>query len=225
MNKSTIINTDISKHAGLFPNDRILALFLINNMSKDPENKTVICIIRHGETDWNAQGRLQGREDIELNEAGRDQAVKIAALLRRETWDAVVSSPLKRAYETAQIIAGLLSISEISVEEQIRERDYGQASGLWPEERRSRFPDAIPGQEEFESLRLRAMAAIEKIAKERAGRRILVISHGALTNSVLYTLSGGEFGSFKTRLKNGCINQITLDKGKWTVDFYNKTAE
>lgn len=194
-------------------------------MSADPENKTVICIIRHGETDWNAQGRLQGREDIELNDAGRDQALQIAGWLSKETWDAVVSSPLKRAYETAQIIAGRLSISTIGIEEQITERDYGQASGLWPEERRSRFPDVIPGQEDFESLRLRAMAAIEKIAKDRAGQRILVVSHGALTNSILYTLSGGEFGSFKTRLKNGCINQITLDKGKWTVDFYNKTVE
>jgi uncharacterized phosphatase len=194
-------------------------------ISKDSENKTVICIVRHGETDWNAQGRLQGREDIELNDAGREQALKMADWLSRETWDAVVSSPLKRAFETAQIIARRLSISEINVEEQITERDYGEASGLWPEERRSRFPDGIPGQEDFELLRLRAMAGIEKIANAHRGERIVVISHGALTNSILYTLSGGEFGSFKTRLKNGCMNQITLQKGKWTVDFYNKTTE
>jgi uncharacterized phosphatase len=198
----------------------------MNNMiSKDPENKTVICIVRHGETDWNAQGRLQGREDIELNDAGREQALKMAAWLSSETWDAVVSSPLKRAFETAQIIARRLSISEIIVEEQITERDYGEASGLWPEERRSRFPEGIPGQEDFELLRHRAMAGIEKIANAHRGKRIVVISHGALTNSILYTLSGGEFGSFKTRLKNGCMNQITLQKGKWTVDFYNKTIE
>lgn len=194
-------------------------------ISKDPENKTVICIVRHGETDWNAQGRLQGREDIELNDAGREQALKMAAWLIRETWDAIVSSPLKRAFETAQIIARRLSISEIMVEEKITERDYGEASGLWPEERRSRFQEGIPGQEDFEMLRLRAMAGIEKIANDHMGKRILVISHGALTNSILYTLSGGEFGSFKTRLKNGCMNQITLHKGKWTVDFYNKTVE
>jgi uncharacterized phosphatase len=69
------------------------------------------------------------------------------------------------------------------------------------------------------------MAGIEKIANAHRGKRIVVISHGALTNSILYTLSGGEFGSFKTRLKNGCMNQITLQEGKWTVDFYNKTIE
>jgi uncharacterized phosphatase len=200
--------------------------FLMNStMAKDVENKTVICIVRHGETDWNAQGRLQGREDIELNESGRQQARKIAAYLGGEHWDVVVSSPLKRAYETAQIIARILSVSEIKVEEQITERDYGEASGLFPEDRRSLFPDGIPGQEDFELLRKRAMSGIEKIVNEHIGKRIVVVSHGALTNSILYSLSGGEFGSFKTRLKNGCINQITVQDGKWTVDFYNKTVE
>jgi uncharacterized phosphatase len=194
-------------------------------IAKNPVNATVICIVRHGETDWNAQGRLQGREDIELNEAGRQQARKIARYLSSEHWDVIVSSPLKRAYETARIVAPILLISEIKVEGQITERDYGEASGLWPEERRSRFPDAIPGQEDFELLRQRAMKGLEKIVKEHTGKRIVVISHGALTNSILYTLSGGEFGSFKTRLKNGCINQISVQDGKWTVDFYNKTVE
>src|SRR5659263_225716 len=106
----------------------------MNIMStKNQKKETVICIVRHGETDWNAQGRLQGREDIELNDAGRQQARKIAAYLSGEHWDAVVSSPLKRAYETAQIVAGILSVSDIEVEELITERDYGEASGLWPE--------------------------------------------------------------------------------------------
>jgi uncharacterized phosphatase len=151
--------------------------------------------------------------------------LRIASYLKSEQWDAVVSSPLKRAYETARIIARELSVSEIGIEEQITERDYGAASGLWPEERRSRFPDGIPGQEDFEVLRQRAMAGLENIVKDHPGKRIVVISHGALTNSILYTLSGGEFGSFKTRLKNGCINQITLLNGNWIVDFYNKTVE
>jgi uncharacterized phosphatase len=200
--------------------------FLMNTMiAKNLENETVICIVRHGETDWNAQGRLQGREDIELNDSGRKQALKIAAYLSREHWDAVVSSPLKRAYETAQIIARLLSVQDIKVEEQITERDYGEASGLWPEERRSLFPDGIPGQEDFELLRQRAMSGLEQIVHDHIGKRIVVVSHGALTNSILYTLSGGEFGSFKTRLKNGCINQIRMQDGQWKVDFYNKSVE
>jgi len=187
--------------------------------------KTTICIIRHGETDWNKQGRLQGREDIELNDSGREQAVEIAGYLKTEHWDAIVSSPLKRAYETAQIISAKISIPEIVVVEEIAERCYGSASGLLPDERRSRFPEGIPDQEDFEGLRQRAMYGINKIACNFKGKRIIMISHGGLTNSILYSISGGEFGSFKTRLKNGCINKIILQNNEWSVEFYNKTAE
>src|SRR5512145_1907871 len=119
---------------------------------------TTICIIRHGETDWNSSGRLQGCEDIELNELGRLQAARLAAYLSKQKWDVIISSPLKRAYETARIIASHLSLPEIEQMEGLRERDYGAASGLLPDERHNRFPDGIiPGQEEFEHLRERAI--------------------------------------------------------------------
>lgn len=187
---------------------------------------TTICIIRHGETDWNSSGRLQGCEDIELNDTGREQAHKLAQYLSREQWDAIVSSPLKRAYETAGIIASYISLHDIQVIDELKERNYGLASGLLPEERRNRFPDGtIPGQEEFEHLRTRAMETLTGIATDHAGKRIIVVSHGALTNSILYTLSGGEFGSFKTRLKNGCLNKILHQNNIWSVEYYNKTVE
>ncbi len=187
--------------------------------------ETVICILRHGETDWNAQGKLQGREDVELNDAGRAQANDISEYFKTEQWDVVVSSPLKRAYETAQIIASNIGIDIVHVFNEIIERDYGSASGLLPEERKTKFPDGIPDQEEFEHLRVRAIEGITKIARTFEGKKIIVVSHGGLTNSILYTLSNSAFGSFKTRLKNGCINKITYSDNKWTVNFYNKTAE
>jgi uncharacterized phosphatase len=187
---------------------------------------TTICIIRHGETDWNSLGKLQGREDIELNNIGREQAIQTARYFETEPWDVIVSSPLKRAYETAQIIASRLSINKIHIIDEITERCYGSASGLLPEERKMRFPNGvIPGQEEFEDLRQRAMIGMTKIVKKFKGKKIIVVSHGGLTNSILYTLSAGEFGSFKTRLKNGCINRIIFNDNKWTVEFYNKTAD
>jgi uncharacterized phosphatase len=186
---------------------------------------TTICIIRHGETDWNSQGRLQGHEDTELNELGRAQAIQVASYFEAEPWDVIVSSPLKRAYETAQIIGSQLSISKIQIVDEIIERCYGSASGLLYEERRSRFPDGIPDQEDFEHLRLRAMVGLTKIANDFVGKRIIVVSHGGLINSILYSLSGSEFGSFTTRLKNGSINKIIQMNNIWTVEFYNKTAE
>ena len=135
---------------------------------------TTICIIRHGETDWNSTGRLQGREDIELNALGRKQAAQLALYFKREPWDIIVSSPLKRAYETAQIIGSQISIAEIHVYTEIIERCYGSASGLLPEERRNLFPDGIPDQEEFEYLCQRAMAGITKIAGNFQGKKIIV---------------------------------------------------
>ncbi|MFO7369409.1 MAG: histidine phosphatase family protein [Bacteroidales bacterium] len=187
---------------------------------------TTICIIRHGETDWNSSGRLQGCEDIELNDQGRLQAASLAAYLSKQHWDVIISSPLKRAFETARIIASHLSSPVIQKMEGLRERDYGAASGLLPDERHNRFPDGIiPGQEEFEHLRERAIRALDEIAEQHSGKRIIVVSHGAFTNSILYTISGGEFGSFKTRLKNGCLNLIVRSNNRWSVSYYNKTVE
>jgi uncharacterized phosphatase len=183
-------------------------------------------MIRHGETDWNSSGRLQGCEDIELNDLGREQAFEVSEYLKTGEWDLILSSPLKRAFETAEIIASVLDLPKITVMEGLKERDYGQASGLLPEERHSRFPDGIiPDQEEFEHLRSRAMAAMKQIINDYSGKRIIVVSHGAFTNSVLYTISNGEFGSFKTRLKNGCLNMIEHKDRMWRVVFYNKTAQ
>lgn len=183
-------------------------------------------MIRHGETDWNSTGRLQGCEDIELNDKGREQAHQLVTYLVRENWDVVVSSPLKRAYETARIIAVTLALSKIDIVEKLRERDYGEASGLLPDERRSRFPDGdIPGQEPFEHLRTRAMEGLNEIATAYAGKKIIVVAHGALNNAILYTLSGGEFGSFKTRLKNACLNRLLVENGVWRVKYYNCTVD
>ena len=186
---------------------------------------TTICFIRHGETDWNSSGRLQGSEDIELNNSGRGQAIQIARYFENEQWDIVVSNPLKRALETAHIIASRLAIPTVHVIDELKERSYGSASGLLPEERRRRFPNGIPDQEEFEHLRLRAEMGLNKIVNDFKGKRIIVVSHGALTNSILYTLSNGDFGSFKTRLQNGCINKLILKNMIWEIEFYNKTAE
>jgi uncharacterized phosphatase len=182
--------------------------------------------VRHGETDWNTSGRLQGCEDIELNESGRAQALQLAGYFKQETWDLIISSPLKRAIESARIIGSILSNYDIIINEQLRERNYGKASGLLPEERRSRFPDGLyPDQEEFEHLRERAMKALTDIVAENRGRRIIIVSHGAWINSVLYTLSEGAYGSFSTRLKNGCINRLTCSDHQWSVLFYNKTPQ
>jgi uncharacterized phosphatase len=186
---------------------------------------TTVCIIRHGETDWNSSGRLQGTEDIELNGLGRQQALQASRYFETDEWEVMVSSPLKRAYETAQIIASWVKIPIIHVVDEMIERSYGSAEGLLYEERHIRFPNGIPDQEGFENLCKRGMAGLTKIANDFSGKKIIVVSHGGLINAILYTISGGAFGSFKTRLRNGCINKITLQNNQWKVEFYDKTAD
>ena len=73
-----------------------------------------ICLIRHGETDWNVIGKLQGREDIPLNENGKIQAQYCGKALKNMVWTTIITSPLSRARQTAEIIAGVLNIHEIA---------------------------------------------------------------------------------------------------------------
>ena len=186
---------------------------------------TIIYLIRHGETDWNVLGKLQGQEDIELNSSGRNQANELAHYFETETWDVVVSSPLKRAYETARIITDKISVPSILIVDKLVERSYGAAEGLLPEERLIQFPNGIvPGQEDFELLRKRSMNALDKIATDFPGKKILVVSHGGIIYTILYSLLGDEFKNTKTLLKNGSITRLLLEDKRWSVEFYNKTS-
>jgi uncharacterized phosphatase len=190
------------------------------------EITTTIYILRHGQTDWNVVGKLQGQEDIELNDVGRQQALETVQFFAKESIDVIVSTQLKRAYETAQIISEKLGVSEIHIVEDLIERCWGEASGLLPEERRSRFADGvIPGQEPFEDMRLRGMKALEKIARDFEGKTIVIVSHGGIINALLYSLSNAEYGSYKTRLKNASINKFVVENNSWHVEFYNKSVE
>lgn len=186
---------------------------------------TTICLVRHGETEWNRQGRLQGREDTELNDVGRAQADATGRFLARDRWDAVASSPLKRARETASIIAKHVAIATVHEFADLVERDYGASSGLTPAERSHRFPDGdVPGIESREALTQRAMQALRSLAEMFPRKRIIVVTHGGVINAILAAITNGEIGSGKTPLKNACINVIHLRRGAWHIETYNSTA-
>ncbi len=91
----------------------------------------LIGLVRHGKTDWNAEGKIQGQTDIPLNEEGKAQAIALANRLSGEEriWDAVVSSDLKRAFATAQIIAEKLGIPLLESDSRLRERYFGEVEG------------------------------------------------------------------------------------------------
>ena len=101
----------------------------------------IIYLVRHGETDWNRQNRLQGIEDIELNETGRRQSTECADSFTGIPIDRILSSPLKRAKKTADIMAARMGIAPVIIEQELTERDFGKLSGLTFEERQA-FLDA-----------------------------------------------------------------------------------
>ena len=181
---------------------------------------TTICLIRHGETDWNAQKRCQGREDIDLNNSGESQAAEIAKHLRKVNWDVVISSPLKRAATTARIIAQELELELITINDKFIERDYGIASGLTFEQWKQSFPDShIPGREDDETLKERVLDGLDEVVDKY--KNILLVSHGAVINSLLKTISNGAIDIGETNIKNACINIIRYDGDMYTIDLYN----
>ena len=181
-------------------------------------------MIRHGETDWNAIGKLQGRTDIPLNEIGILQAEECSDFLKSSQWDVMITSPLKRAKQTAKIINKNVNVPLIEMEEFL-ERDYGDAEGMIYEERISKFPDKkYPNQEERISLNNRIMEGIEKINQKYGDNKILLIAHGAVINAILAMLSNGKIGSGKTKLINACISNIYFHQDKWHIKEFNQIS-
>ena len=155
----------------------------------------LLFLFRHGETDWNRAGRLQGHTDTPLNTTGLAQAEALTKRLRPFRLDAVVSSDLARAWTTAQIVAEGLGIPVIA-EPGLREANIGDAEGLYWPEVKSRFGEelterwftddnaAFPGGESGLETRLRGLAALRRLALQPY-RRIGVSTHGAMVRQLM----------------------------------------
>lgn len=148
-----------------------------------------ILIARHGETDWNREGRWQGWADQPLNETGRFQARELAERLRTVPFDAVYSSDLARAHQTAEIVAEPHGVPVV-VDAELREIDIGSWSGLTHDEIQERFPDGTrPDGETPEQHSARVRAAIERIARANLDRRVLIVTHGGSVRAVHNVIS------------------------------------
>jgi probable phosphoglycerate mutase len=164
----------------------------------------LLFLFRHGETDWNRDGRLQGHTDTPLNATGLAQAQALVERLRPHRLEAVMSSDLARAWTTAQIVAGGLGIPLIR-EPGLREAHIGEAEGLfWPEVK-SRFGEALterwftdddaafPGGETGLETRSRGLAALRRFVADQPYRRIGVSTHGAMVRQLMkYALPPGS---------------------------------
>jgi len=139
---------------------------------------TTVLLARHGETDWNRDGRWQGWADPSLNDTGRAQAHALGEQLRGVPFDAVYSSDLARARETAEIVAAPHGVPVVT-DPGLREIDIGSWSGLTRPEIDERFPSGKrPDGETRDEHAARVLEAVERIARANPGRRILLVTHG-----------------------------------------------
>lgn len=182
---------------------------------------TTICLVRHGETDWNAAKRIQGRTDIPLNDTGKWQAEQTGLYLKDVHWDVVISSPLTRAKETAHLILNHVHAPLVIMDDFI-ERDYGDAEGMSFEERQKLFPDKqYPNMEPIETIQNRMLEGIEKVRAAYLDQHVLIVAHGAAIHALLTTLADEHMGLQNTRLVNACLNYVEWSDGKWKVRDYN----
>jgi uncharacterized phosphatase len=173
---------------------------------------TNLYLVRHGETDWNRARRIQGSTDIPLNDTGRAQALATGQLLARRTWDAVIASPLSRAFETASIIADQVGLPAPTTRDTLVERRYGTAEGLNYKEVDELFPEGaeVPGREGRDEVMDRVVPALLTIAAEHPGQNVIVVSHGGVIRAVLSAID--PHNSHGT-ITNGSIHSVRIADG------------
>ncbi|WP_306914950.1 MULTISPECIES: histidine phosphatase family protein [unclassified Arthrobacter] len=181
---------------------------------------TTFALVRHGQTDWNAQRRLQGSTDIPLNDVGRGQARDAVAFLSGHEWDAIISSPLSRAAETANLIAAGLGLNVARHVPELTERSFGPAEGLQagPELDALRIPGGFRGAESEDEAASRGLNSLEALAEEFRGRRVLVVAHGTLLRVSLSRAIGRTLQSIDNAVLN-LAHHHAVDG--WQLEYFN----
>jgi broad specificity phosphatase PhoE len=180
-------------------------------------------LFRHGQTDWNINFLLQGVTDIPMNATGIEQVRSASKAINRDDWDLVLTSPLGRARETAEILGEHVGFDEIVTLDLLMERSFGEAEGLSYDQWKSRFSslDEIPGGESRTQLTQRSQLLLDTIAASHPGKRILAISHGALIRTLLAISSNNELPREGERLGNASLNIVSHLESVWSVTKYD----
>jgi probable phosphoglycerate mutase len=194
------------------------------------ENTTRIILIRHGETAWNAERRLQGHLDIDLNAEGQRQARALASALAGEHFDALVSSDLARAAQTAKAVGDVLHLP-LFIDARLRERCYGGFEGLLYSEIAERYPrefaawqgrdvdgELPPGKNRGETFRQfydRAMGAILGWAADNPGKSLALVAHGGVLECAYRAALGLSLETPRNfKVLNASINRFIVQDRK-----------
>ena len=181
---------------------------------------TRLAIVRHGQTDWNLEKRIQGSTDIPLNSTGRAQAAETGLLLAAGRWDAIVTSPLERAHETARIIAGELDHPAPQVVPELTERHHGEIEGLTFTERQTRFPDGsvVPGLETRQAVLDRVLPALEQVSDRYPDSDVVVVCHGGVIGTLVRYVTNGERPHHGELIPNGSVHDFRWTAGRLELD-------
>jgi broad specificity phosphatase PhoE len=184
---------------------------------------TTLVLIRHGQTDWNIEGRWQGQADPPLNERGREQARRVAQYQSKFGFAALYSSDLRRALETAQIIGAEMGLTVVG-ESRLREVNLGQWQGMLSADIQAQYPDGFrlwhesplavqpPGGEDIPALMTRVLEAINDIIERHPKQRIGVVSHELPIAIVLCRSAGLGLDHLRSMIpQNGAWNEVVLE--------------
>lgn len=190
---------------------------------------TRICMIRHGETDWNVERRIQGHIDISLNAAGIAQAEAAAAGLAGQAFDAAYSSDLDRAWQTAQAI-GRRYCLPVQRATGLRERHYGVLQGLTTAEVAVRYPNAYKHYlarnpdyrfktgESLGEFAVRIVSAVESLAREHPGQTLLLVSHGGVLDICYRRATGRDLSAARDfSIPNAALNWFEIGPSGWRL--------
>lgn len=184
---------------------------------------TTITFVRHGLTDFNQEKRAQGHLNNPLNEAGILQVKHVAKRLAEENWDAIISSDLWRARQTAEMIAEQLGVPVSWFDVRLREIGRGQLEGTIEEERIARWGprwrELDLGEESYASVRDRGMRFVREVAARYAGKKVLAVSHGFLIGQTLKALMQDE--TTGEQLRNTSVTSVVQNGNRWEYRLYN----
>jgi len=197
---------------------------------------TRIVAVRHGETAWNVDARIQGQLDIQLNDRGRWQARRVGQALAAEELAAIYSSDLGRAHETARCIAEAAGL-DVVAHQGLRERCFGMFEGktfdeiqqAWPahaQDWRKRIPEWEPpqGGESLLQLRERVTRTVSDLAARHRGEQIAVVAHGGVLDTLYRVATGQAVNSTRTwQLPNGAINRLLWTPEGFTLVGWSDT--
>ena len=199
-------------------------------------SETILTLVRHGETEWNAAGRIQGHLDIPLNATGLAQAAAIGRRLGGEAFDAILSSDLERALQTARPIVRLPE-QTILRDARLRERHLGVLQGLTAEEAAIRQPHAwgafkarspkatLEGGETLVEFSQRVVGLIEDLLRVYAGSRLLLVTHGGVLDAAYRHVTGMPLSAVRNfPICNTSVNVLRHRGGVWTIESWGDVS-